>query len=77
MSLSDNSDLLPPWTYQSPAFLQLEIEHLFKRHWMLVGHESDIREPGSFLTFDAFDEQVLVIRSLPWCTHLPFPWLEL
>jgi len=60
---SDSSDLLPPWTYQSPAFLQLEIEHLFKRHWMLVGHESDIREPGSFLTFDAFDEQVLVIRG--------------
>ena len=59
----ESADLLPPWTYQSPAFLQLEIEHLFKRHWMLVGHESDIREPGSFLTFDAFDEQVLVIRG--------------
>jgi len=54
---------LPPWSYQSPAFLQLEIEHLFKRHWMFVAHISDLPENGDFTTFDAFDEQVLVIRG--------------
>ena len=57
------SDLLPRWTYQSEQFLQLEIQHLFRRHWMLVGHISDVAEPGDFVTFDAFDEQVLVIRG--------------
>lgn len=58
-----NSDLLPPWSYQSQAFLQLEVETLFKRHWMLVGHVSDLAQVGDFVTFDAFDEQVVVIRA--------------
>ncbi len=62
-SQKNESDLLPRWTYQSEQFLQLEIEYLFRRHWMLVGHISDVPEPGDYLTFDAFDEQVLVIRG--------------
>ena len=62
-SNADESDLLPRWTYQSDAFLQLEIEHIFRKRWMLVCHNSDLPEPGSFTTLDAFDEQVLVIRG--------------
>ncbi len=57
------SDYLPPWTYQSDSFLQLEIDYLFKRNWLLAGHISDVSKPGDYLTFDAFDEQVLVIRD--------------
>lgn len=57
------SDLLAPWTYQSQEFFNLEVEHLFKVNWLLVGHISDISEPGDYLTFDAFDEQIVVIRD--------------
>ncbi len=60
---SDKCDFLPPWTYQSKSFLELEINHLFKPNWLLVGHSSDVPNPGDYLTFDAFNEQVFVVRD--------------
>ncbi len=57
------SDLLAPWTYRSGEFLDLEIAHLFKPHWLLVGHISDIPERQDYLTFDAFGEHALVVRG--------------
>ena len=60
---SDQSDLLPRWTYRNPEFFELEIEHLFKPNWMLVGHVSDVAAPGAFLTFEGFGERALVIRG--------------
>ncbi len=63
MPQSEYSDLLSPWTYSSTEFFKLEVEHLFKPNWQLVGHISDFSKPGDYLTFDAFDEQVLVIQD--------------
>lgn len=54
---------LPGWTYHSDAFLELEKEHLFRRHWQIIGHVSDIPNPGDYLTLDAVGERALVIRG--------------
>ena len=54
---------LAPWTYRNPAFFDLEMEHIFKRHWLLVGHLGEIPEPGDYLTFDVAGERALVIRD--------------
>ena len=43
---------LPGWSYHSPAFLELEKEHVFRTHWQIVGHISDVPEPGNYLTMD-------------------------
>ncbi len=59
----EESDLLPRWTYRNAEFFELEMEHLFKPHWMLAGHVSDVAEPGTYLTFDGFGERALVIRG--------------
>lgn len=61
--VSSVSDLLPPWTYSSPAFLQLEFDHLFKPNWMLAGHISEVARPRDYLTFDGFGERALVVRG--------------
>ena len=58
-----SGDLLAPWTYHSEEFLQLEIEHLFKKQWLLAGHLSDIPERRDYLTFDAVGECALVVRG--------------
>jgi len=58
------SDLLPPWTYQSADFLQLEINELFKKNWICAGHISDLSTPNSYLTFDGFGERILILRNL-------------
>ncbi len=54
---------LAPWTYRSPALFDLEMTHLFKRHWLLVDHVSEIPEPGDYLTFDAAGERALIVRG--------------
>lgn len=54
---------LPAWSYHSDAFLELEKEHLFRTHWQIAGHISDVPEPGDYLAFDAFGERALVVRG--------------
>ncbi len=61
--MNNFSDLLAPWTYQSDEFLALEMEHLFKEQWLLVGHVNDLPEPRDYLTFDAVGEQALLVRG--------------
>jgi phenylpropionate dioxygenase-like ring-hydroxylating dioxygenase large terminal subunit len=54
---------LPGWTYHSEALLDLERKHLFRTHWQIVCHTSDIPTPGSYQTFDAFGERALVVHG--------------
>ena len=60
-SLPDSErDSLAPWTYQSSEFHELESE-LFRSHWMLAGHVSELRNKGDYITFDAAGERALII----------------
>ena len=54
---------LPGWTYFNPDLFEVEAETLFRRHWQLVCHASDLPEKGQFLTFDLVDERALIIRG--------------
>lgn len=54
---------LPGWAYHSPALLELEKEHIFRNHWQIVGHVSDLPEPGDYLTMDVVGERALVVRG--------------
>jgi phenylpropionate dioxygenase-like ring-hydroxylating dioxygenase large terminal subunit len=54
---------LPGWTYHSPALLELEKEQVFRGHWQIVGHVSDVPEPGDYLTMDVVGERALVVRG--------------
>ena len=54
---------LPGWTYHSPALLELEKEQVFRSHWQIVGHVSDVPEPGDYLAMDLVGERALVVRG--------------
>lgn len=54
---------LPGWTYFNSDLFEMEAETLFRRHWQLVCHVSDLPEKGQFLTFDLVDERAIVIRG--------------
>ena len=54
---------LPGWTYHSDALLALEMEELFKTHWQIIGHVSDVPNPGDFITFDVGPERAMVVRG--------------
>jgi phenylpropionate dioxygenase-like ring-hydroxylating dioxygenase large terminal subunit len=65
ISIPENWDRsgLPGWTYHSDALLEIEREKLFRNHWQIACHISDIRDPGDYLTLDICGERALVIRD--------------
>ncbi len=54
---------LPAWTYHSPALLELEKQELFRKHWQIAGHVSDVPKAGDFFTLDMVDERALIVRG--------------
>jgi phenylpropionate dioxygenase-like ring-hydroxylating dioxygenase large terminal subunit/AcrR family transcriptional regulator len=56
-------ETLPAWVYRNPEFYELERESIFKRSWLMVGHASQVPNPGDYMTLDAIGERALVIRG--------------
>ena len=54
---------LPGWAYHSPALLELEKEHVFRNHWQIAGHVSDVPNEGDYLTIDVVGERALIVRG--------------
>ena len=54
---------LPPAAYVSEAFYQLEVEKVFKKDWIGVGHVSQIPNVGDYFTLDLFGEPLVVVRG--------------
>lgn len=53
---------LPGWAYHSPALLDLE-KDVFRNHWQIAGHVSDVANPGDYLTMDVVGERALIVRG--------------
>ena len=54
---------LPGWTYFNSDLFELEAEKLFRQHWQLVCHESDVAKIGQFITFDLVNERAVIIKG--------------
>jgi phenylpropionate dioxygenase-like ring-hydroxylating dioxygenase large terminal subunit len=48
--------------YTDAEVFQLEMERLWSRTWIYVGHASQIPNPGDFLTLDVATQPVIVVR---------------
>ena len=53
---------LPSWTYFNQELFELESEELFRKHWQIACHSSDIPRKGNYITFDIVGERALIIR---------------
>lgn len=49
--------------FSDPRIMQLEREHIFDTCWVYVGHESEIREPGSFVTREVVGRKIIFARD--------------
>lgn len=56
--------------YYDPAIFQDEIEKIWRREWLYVAHESEIPEPGDYLTRRIGLEPVIVSRDEDGAVHL-------
>ncbi|RUU46467.1 aromatic ring-hydroxylating dioxygenase subunit alpha, partial [Mesorhizobium sp. M2C.T.Ca.TU.002.02.1.1] len=53
----------PGGSYHSNALLELEKEYVFRNHWQIAGHVSDVPNPGDYLTMDVIGERALIVRG--------------
>lgn len=56
---------LPVEQYVSQEFFELEKEHIFRKSWLLVGRESDVKVPGDYQNFmvDTLGVSVVITRG--------------
>jgi phenylpropionate dioxygenase-like ring-hydroxylating dioxygenase large terminal subunit len=54
---------LPGWSYHSEALLELEKEQVFRTHWQIACHVSDVPAEGDYLAMDVVGERALVVRG--------------
>lgn len=54
---------MPRALYTSDLVYRAEIERIWRRDWLFVGHSCELRDPGDFVTFAVGDESLIVIRD--------------
>ncbi len=54
---------LAGWTYHNAELTQLEMEQVILKHWIFIGHVSEVKNRGDYLAFDMGSERALVVRG--------------
>ena len=80
--LSDSTkvaDLISPETREvqmralsDPEIYELEMERIFGKVWLLLGHESEIPLSGDFVVRDMGSDSVIVSRDAEGAVHMVF-----
>lgn len=56
--------------YTDPEIFELEMERLWRRTWLYVGHESQVPEPGNYYATTLARQPVLMIRHTDGKVHV-------
>lgn len=60
---ADDWATLPPAVYRSDEIFQLEVDRIFRRGWLNVGHVSQVPEPGDFRSVDLIGQPLVMTRD--------------
>lgn len=55
--------------YTDPAVFEQELERIFRRVWLWLGHESQLKAPGDFFTTRLARERIIVARHSDGTIH--------
>ena len=62
-SLGQPPRALPPSAYLDQEIYEKEIEQLFHRSWVLVGHVTEVENPGDYFTCEIAGQSLFVVRT--------------
>ena len=54
---------LEPGHYTSQDFHDREVERIWKKEWINVGHMAEVRKPGDFFTVELVGEPMMIVRG--------------
>ena len=54
---------MPKSVYTSDAFLEAELQHIFRQDWFCVGRASSLAKAGDYTTLDLAGQPIMVIRD--------------
>jgi carnitine monooxygenase subunit len=60
---------LPSRYFFDPEVFQAERDRIFMSSWHLIGHKSELSEPGQFIVCDVFDQSVVATRGRDGTVH--------
>lgn len=63
MSASNLASAGSPQSFIDPKFFDAEVVHVFRNSWICVGHVSQLREVGDYVTADLFGAPIVVVRG--------------
>ena len=63
LSLSGPGYTLPQPFYTDPELYHFDIVAIFSRSWLMIGFESELPEPGSYMTITVGQSSVLIVRG--------------
>jgi phenylpropionate dioxygenase-like ring-hydroxylating dioxygenase large terminal subunit len=56
--------------YTDPEVFELEMERLWSRTWIYVGHASQVPQPGDYITLDLAAQPVIMVRQADGSTRV-------
>jgi len=59
----ENARAMPKAVYTSEAFLEAELQHIFKQDWFCVGRADSLPNAGDYTTLDLAGQPIMVIRD--------------
>jgi phenylpropionate dioxygenase-like ring-hydroxylating dioxygenase large terminal subunit len=59
----ERAETLPPEAYTAQAFYRLEVDRIFRKEWLCVGHVSQVAGIGDYFTLDLLGEMLVVVRA--------------
>ncbi|MDG1833430.1 MAG: aromatic ring-hydroxylating dioxygenase subunit alpha, partial [Verrucomicrobiota bacterium] len=63
IALRRDGHSMPQEFYTNAAVHEADVERIFRRHWVFVGHSCQIKEPGEFFTVSIGDDPLIIIRG--------------
>ena len=59
----ERASAMPKSVYTSPAFLEQELAHIFRKDWLCAGRADALAAPGDYLTMQIAGEPIIVLRD--------------